>query len=97
MNRGDGMNKSPREPIYRAAEHMALPSEVIGASQIEITGCRQILLCGHKGIRSYSQTEIIVELKDCAVRLQGCSLGIDSMTKSELLISGTLDSVSFLR
>lgn len=45
------MNKSPKEPIYRAAEHMALPSEVIGASQIEITGYRQILLCGHKGIR----------------------------------------------
>lgn len=97
MDRGDSMNKSPSEPIRRAAEHMALPSEVIGASQIEITGGRQALLCGHKGIRTYSQTEIIVDLSDCAVRLQGCGLGIRSMTKTELLISGVLDSVSFLR
>lgn len=91
------MSKSPKGPIYRAAEQMGLPSEVIGASQIEITGCRQILLCGHKGIRSYSPTEIIVELKDCAVRLVGCGLGILTMTKTELLLSGVLDSVSFLR
>ena len=91
------MNKSPKEPIYRAAEHMALPSEVIGASQIEITGYRQILLCGHKGIRQYGETEIIVYMRDCAVRLQGCGLGILSMSKTELLISGVLDSVSFIR
>ena len=91
------MNKSPKEPIYRAAEHMALPSEVIGASQIEITGYRQILLCGHKGIRQYGETEIIVDMRDCAVRLQGYGLGILSMSKSELLISGVLDSVSFIR
>lgn len=76
---------------------MALPSEVIGASQIEITGYRQILLCGHKGIRQYGETEIIVDMLDCAVRLQGCGLGILSMSKSELLISGVLDSVSFIR
>lgn len=97
MNRGDNMNKSPKEPIYRAAEYMALPSEVVGASQIEITGYRQVLLCGHKGIRSYGETEIIVDLKDCAVRLQGSNLGILSMTKSELLLSGVLDSLSFIR
>ena len=36
-------------------------------------------------------------MRDCAVRLQGCGLGILSMSKSELLISGVLDSVSFIR
>ena len=91
------MNKNPKEPIYRAAEYMALPSEVLGASQIEITGCRQILLCGHKGIRLYSETEIIVDLIDCAVRLTGNNLGILTMTKQELLLSGNLDSVDFIR
>ena len=85
------------EPLYRAAEQMALPGQVLGASQIEITGSRRVLLCGHKGIRYYSETEIIVDLRDCAVRLQGCSLGICTMTKNELLISGVLDSVCFIR
>ena len=91
------MNKNPREPIYRAAEYMALPSEVLGASQIEITGSRQVLLLGHKGIRLYSETEIRVDLTDCAVRVTGNSLGIQAMTKQELLISGVVDCVSFVR
>ena len=86
-----------REPALRAAETMSLPLGVMGASQIEITGSRQVLLCGHKGIRYYSETEIIVDLRDCAVRLQGCGLGICSMTRNELLLGGVLDSVSFLR
>lgn len=91
------MNKNPREPIYRAAEYMALPSEVLGASQIEITGSRQVLLLGHKGIRLYSETEILVDLTDCVVRVTGNSLGIQAMTKQELLISGVVDCVSFVR
>lgn len=91
------MNRNPKEPIYRAAEYMALPSEVLGASQIEITGCRQILLCGHKGIRTYSENEIVVDMADCAVRLTGNGLGILTMTKQELLLGGRLDGVAFLR
>lgn len=91
------MNMNPKEPILRAAESMALPSEVLGASLIEITGCRQMLLCGHKGIRSYSDTEITVDLQDCAVRLSGSNLGILSMTKQELLLGGNLEHISFLR
>lgn len=91
------MNKNPKEPIYRAAEYMALPSEILGASQIEITGSRQVLLLGHKGIRLYSETEILVDLIDCAVRVSGNGLGIQAMTKQELLISGSVDCVSFLR
>lgn len=91
------MNMNPKEPICRAAESVALPSEVLGASQIEITGCRQMLLCGHKGIRSYSDTEITVDLPDCAVKLTGSGLGILSMTKQELLLGGTLEHISFLR
>ena len=85
------------EPVYRAAEEMSLPTEVFGASRIEITGSRSILLWGHKGIRLYSDTEIIVDLRDCAVQIRGSGLGISAMTKSELLISGSLDCVSFLR
>lgn len=91
------MNKNPKEHIYRAAEYLALPSEVLGASQIEITGCRQILLSGHKGIRLYSESEMIVDLTDCAVQITGTHLGILTMAKQELLISGILDSVAFIR
>ena len=91
------MRTHSMEPLRSVAEQMALPDQVLGSSQIEITGSRRVLLCGHKGIRYYSETEIIVELRDCAVRLTGCSLGICSMTRHELLLGGVLDTMSFLR
>lgn len=86
----------PKQRLYQSIEYMGLPSEVLGASQIEITDCRQILLSGQKGIRSYSDTEIVVDLKDCAVSIQGNRLGIVTMTGQELLIRGNLDQVRFL-
>lgn len=86
-----------REQLCRGAEYMGLPSEVLGASRLEITDGRQALLLGQKGIRCYSETEMIVDLRDCAVRIQGQGLGIVTMTGQELLIRGVLDAVSFLR
>ncbi len=85
------------EPLCRAAEQMSLPSEVLGASRIEITGSRQVLLCGHKGVRLLSDTEIIVELPDCAASVRGAELAVLTMTRSELLIHGRVDSLSLLR
>jgi sporulation protein YqfC len=76
---------------------MDLPSEAFGASMIEITGQRQILLHGQKGIRSYSETEIIIERSDCAVQVQGQGLSIVIMTGEELLLRGSLELVRFLR
>lgn len=91
------MKLKPREQIARGMEQMNLPSEVIGASMIEITGSRQILLCGQKGIRTYGEHEIIVDMPDCAVRILGTNLGIVTMTASELLIRGNLENVGFQR
>lgn len=94
MHRGEAMH---RRSIYQMAEEMDLPAQAMGDWHLEITGGRQILLSGHKGIRSYSDTEICVEFRDCALRLQGRELGILSMTKTELLLRGTLDTVSLIR
>ena len=91
------MKMKPREKIASGMEQLSLPSEVIGASMIEITGTRQILLCGQKGIRTYGEHEIIVDMPDCAVQILGNNLGLITMTASELLIRGSLDSVGFLR
>lgn len=91
------MKLRPKERLAVGMEQMSLPSEVIGASMIEITGSRQVLLCGQKGIRTYGEKEIIVDMPDCAVRILGNNLGIITMTATELLIRGSLDSVGFLR
>ena len=91
------MNDRSKQAIYRAAEAMELPSQVMGAPQVEILDGRRILLCGHKGIRCYSPEEIVADLRSYAVRVRGTDLGILSMTKHELLLGGTLESVEIIR
>lgn len=87
----------PKQQLYREAEELGLPTEVMGASLMEMTGDRQLLLHGKKGIRSYSDTQIIVELRECAVEISGRGLTIVMMTGQELLLRGTIDGVRFLR
>lgn len=91
------MTAGPKQQVQRGLEQMSLPSQVMGASLVEITGGRQILLTGQKGIRLYSSKEIIVDLADCAVRIQGTELGIVTMTGQELLIRGNLQVLEYIR
>lgn len=86
-----------KQQLYRAAEQLSLPSQVFGASRVEITGTHQVLLVGHKGIRAYGDTEMIVDLEDCAVKLQGSGFKIVAMTKQELLVGGAVICVTFLK
>ena len=87
----------PREQISRGAEALSLPAQVFGQGSMEICGYTTLLISGQKGIRSYAETEIVVELRDYAVRVRGTGLGMVSMTADELLIRGELQTVEFLR
>lgn len=91
------MKMKPREQITAGLQQMNLPSQVLGDSFIEITGLGQVLLCGQRGIRSYSQEEIIVDMSECAVAVTGTELGIVTMTGRELLVRGGIHKVEFLR
>lgn len=91
------MKLQPKEQLARSMEQLNLPSQVIGSEFIELQGNRQVLVCGQKGIRCYQEQEIIIELAHCALRIQGSSLSIVTMTTQEILIRGTIDSVGFLK
>lgn len=86
-----------KQQLFEAAEKMSIPSQVLGASKLEITGTHQILLIGHKGIRSYGDTEMIIDLDTCGLKLQGSGFYIKAMTRQELLIGGNIISMVFLR
>lgn len=86
-----------KQQIFEAAEKISFPSQVLGASRVEITGTHQILLIGHKGIRNYGDTEMVIDLDACAVKLQGSGFHIKAMTRQELLIGGNIISLLFLR
>lgn len=91
------MKMKPREQLAAGLQQMSLPAQVVGDSLIEITGLHQVLLCGQRGIRSYGEQEIIVDMADCAVLVTGNHLGIVTMTGRELLVRGEIGKVEFLR
>lgn len=91
------MKIKPREQISAGLQQMNLPSQVLGDSLIEITGLRQVLLCGQRGIRSYSQEEIIVDMAECAACVTGTGLQIVTMTGRELLVQGSIHKVELIR
>lgn len=91
------MKMKPREQISTGLQQMSLPSHVLGDSFVEITGLRQILLCGQKGIRSYSPEEMVVDMTDCGIAISGTELGIVTMTAQELLVRGNIHKVEFLK
>ncbi len=90
-------NKS-RELRTRMAELFDLPADLVaGLAHLELLGDRQLLLEGHGGILSYSDTQIDVSVGGAVLRLQGAGLALRSMTDRELRVRGRIDSVSFVR
>lgn len=90
------MKANAMEHIRADLQQMNLPTQVLGDSLIELTGTRQVLLCGQKGIRSYGESEIIVDMARYAVCITGGELSIVTMTGQELLLRGRIQKVEFL-
>ncbi len=82
----------------RMAELFDLPADLVaGLAHMELLGDRQLLLEGHGGILSYSDTQIDVSAGGMVLRIQGAELALRSMTDRELRVRGRIDSVSFVR
>ena len=87
-----------RELRARMAELFDLPADLVaGLAHLELLGDRQLLLEGHGGILSYSDTRIDVSLGGMTLRIEGAGLALRSMTDRELRVRGRIDGVSFVR
>jgi sporulation protein YqfC len=81
--------------LARSAELMGLPVDVVaGLPHVELLGNRQIFLSNHKGITSYTDTEIDVNCGALYLRVTGRDLSLISMTGDELRIGGTITSLA---
>ena len=64
---------------------------------VELVGYRRVLIENHLGVITYGKEKIIVKVKYGAVCICGCSLELTHMTKEQLVIFGTIQSVSLHR
>ena len=64
---------------------------------VELAGDRRVLIENHLGVITYGKEKIIVKVKYGAVCICGCSLELTHMTKEQLVIFGTIQSISLHR
>lgn len=84
--------------LERAAKLFDLPADAVaGVPRIEIVGDGELRMGPHRGILAYGPEEIHISGGNLVVRVQGQGLELRAMTPSELLITGRLHGVEFVR
>ena len=88
-------NKGLMERITNAAD---LPdSPIPGLPLIELAGDRRVLMENHCGVTEYGKERICVKVKFGQVCICGEELSLAKMTKSQLIVSGKIQSVELYR
>ena len=75
-----------------------LPGEAVpGQSVLELLGDNRVLIEGHKGVNQYGTEQIGVNLPFGMVCVSGSNLELSHMTKTRLVICGSVDSIQLHR
>ena len=93
--------RKKKEPLIekarQAGEMLDLPARMLpGFSHIELWQNRQAVIEGVKGVLSYSENEIQLNLGALVVTFRGSELGIQSYQAEQLTMAGTIAEVHFV-
>lgn len=84
--------------LEAVAELFDLPADVVaGLPRLELVGGRQLYLERHRGILTYSQTQIDANTPAGVLRVRGEGLSLLALTGEELRIGGRIDAVEWVR
>ena len=64
---------------------------------VELYGQKRALIENHCGVTGYGSTEICVKVRYGQIVLCGNCLELTRMTKDQLVVTGTIDSVRFCK
>ncbi len=81
----------PGVPDVRPADALA------GAPRVEVIGDGELRMGPHRGILAYGTQEIHISGGNMVVLVRGSGLELRAMTPEELLITGTITAVEFVR
>ena len=76
---------------------MELPGDVIyGDVLLRLSGNREALIENYKGILLYTSEEVAIACKKVTLRIYGCNLHIQYFSGSDMKITGTINTISYL-
>lgn len=95
------MKKSRNQKLLQKKEQLAdlfsLPQDIMcGASNVTILGSMRVIIENYKGILEYNTEEIILQGKQCRIRIFGSCLKVRCYNEEEMVIDGRIDGVQFL-
>jgi len=80
--------------LERLSMDSDLAGELVpGRPIVEIVSDRRVLIENHLGVIAYSRETIVVKAKFGCIRINGCALELQKMTKDQLVICGTIHAV----
>ena len=84
--------------VIRFPEVMNVPCDALaGAPRVEVVGDGELRMGPHRGILAYGPEEIHISGGSVVVLVRGSGLELRAMTPDELLITGTITAVEFMR
>ena len=84
--------------LARASRMFDLPADALaGAPRVEVIGDGEQRMGPHRGILAYGTQEIHISGGNMVVLVRGSGLELRAMTPEELLITGTITAVEFVR
>ena len=84
--------------LARASRMFDLPADVLaGVPRVEVVGDGELRMGPHRGILAYGREEIHISGGNLVVLVRGSELELRAMTPEELLITGTITAVEFMR
>lgn len=90
MKQGDFWN--------RVALGSDLPGESLpGIPLVELASDRRVLVENHRGVVAYGCNEVKIKVSFGLLCITGSALELARMTKQQLVVTGKIDCVSFLR
>ena len=100
LQTGGGILRKKKEPIgekaRRVGEMLDLPAQMLpGFCHLEFWQNRNAVIEGVKGVLSYSDSEIQLNLASLVVTVKGADLSISSYQAEQLSMAGTIAEVHF--
>ena len=84
--------------LLKASRLFDLPADALaGVPRVEVIGDGELRMGPHRGILAYGPEEIHISGGSLVVVVRGGGLELRAMTPEELLVTGTITAVEFMR
>ena len=84
--------------LLRASRLFDLPADALaGVPRVEVVGDSELRMAPHRGILAYGPEEIHISGGSLVVLVRDSGLELRAMSPEELLITGTITAVEFMR